>query len=56
MVIWPKNLRNTPLIAIVISLILILIMGNFTSYKVDPDIVEAIDFMVEKVSNFCNIN
>ncbi|KAJ8930460.1 hypothetical protein NQ314_016742 [Rhamnusium bicolor] len=27
-----------------------MIMGNFTSEKVDPDMIEAIDFMVERVS------
>lgn len=27
-----------------------MVMGNFSSGKVDPDMVEAIDFMVERVS------
>lgn len=29
-----------------------MLMGNFVSNKVDRDIVEAIDFMVERVRNF----
>lgn len=30
-----------------------MIMGNFGSSKVDPEMVEAIDFMVERVSTSC---
>lgn len=30
-----------------------MIMGNFCSEKVDPEMVEAIDFMVERVSIPC---
>lgn len=29
-----------------------MIMGNFSTQKVDPEMVEAIDFMVERVSKF----